>query len=168
MPLPPAGVFCCGHTESIYLCSPLTPPFLRLAGGPGAMKSSPTRTRSVRGRNTASATDSYAESEVPMGEAEGRPGKGCVAEMCRDWEAATDSARQAGIRVVQIRLPSVLAAHGHSILAAFLPLFRYGVGPVLGSGQRLMCFISCDDLVRAIEHIMACELRPPDRHGRGR
>ena len=106
---------------------------------------------------SASATDYYADSETPIGEAEGRPGKGYLPEMCRDWEAATDSARQAGIRVVSIRIPSVLAADGHSILAAFLPLFRYGVGPVLGSGKQLMCFISRDDLIRAIEHIIACE-----------
>jgi uncharacterized protein (TIGR01777 family) len=106
---------------------------------------------------SASATDWYAESETPIGEAAGRPGRGYVAEMCRDWEAATDAARQAGIRVVPIRIPSVLAARGHSILAAFLPLFRYGAGPILGSGRQLMCFISRDDLIRAIEHIMACE-----------
>ena len=37
------------------------------------------------------------------------------------------------------------------------PLCRYGVGPVLGSGKQLMCFISRDDLIRAIEHIIACE-----------
>jgi uncharacterized protein (TIGR01777 family) len=106
---------------------------------------------------SASATDFYADSDTPMDETDGRPGKGYVAEMCRDWEAATDPARQAGIRVVTIRIPSVLAAHGHSILAAFLPLFRYGVGPVLGSGKQLMCFISLDDLIRVIEHIIACE-----------
>jgi NAD dependent epimerase/dehydratase family enzyme len=48
---------------------------------------------------SASATDYYADSETPIGEAGGRPGKGYLAEMCRDWEAATDSVRQAGIRI---------------------------------------------------------------------
>ncbi|HEY0592689.1 MAG TPA: TIGR01777 family oxidoreductase [Thermoanaerobaculia bacterium] len=106
---------------------------------------------------SASATDYYAESESPVGEADGRPGSGYVAEMCRDWEAATEPARTAGIRVVPIRIPSVLAAKGHSILAAFLPLFRRGLGPILGSGRQLMCFIALDDMVRAIEHIIDCE-----------
>ncbi len=106
---------------------------------------------------SASATDYYADSETPIGEAEGLPGKGYVAEMCREWEQATEPARQAGIRVVSIRIPSVLASSGHSILAAFLPLFKCGLGPVLGSGRQLMCFIARDDLIRAIEHIMACE-----------
>lgn len=106
---------------------------------------------------SASATDYYAESDTPIGEAEGRPGQGFVAEMCRDWEAATDSARDAGIRVVLIRIPSVLAANGHSVLATFLPLFRCGLGPILGNGKQLMCFIARDDLLRAIEHIMTCD-----------
>ncbi len=106
---------------------------------------------------TASATDYYAESAQPIGEGEGRPGKGFVAEMCQDWEAAAQSAAQAGIRVVSIRIPSVLASNGHSILAAFLPLFKRGLGPILGSGKQLMCFIACDDMIRAIEHIMTCD-----------
>jgi uncharacterized protein (TIGR01777 family) len=106
---------------------------------------------------SASATDCYADSPAPIGEPEGRPGKGYVPEMCRDWEAATAPARDAGIRVVSIRIPSVPASVGHSILAAFLPLFRLGLGPVLGSGKQLMCFIARDDLIRAIEHIMACD-----------
>ncbi|MGE5176686.1 MAG: TIGR01777 family oxidoreductase [Hyphomicrobiales bacterium] len=106
---------------------------------------------------SASATDFYAETAAPVDEAEGRPGTGYLAEMCRDWEAATDAARQAGIRVVTIRIPSVLAREGHSILAAFLPLFRWGVGPILGTGRQLMCFISRDDLIRAVEHIIACD-----------
>ncbi len=106
---------------------------------------------------SASATDYYAESEAPIGEAEGQPGQGYVPEMCRDWEAATGSACQAGIRVVTIRIPSVLASEGHSILAAFLPLFKRGLGFVLGRGKQLMCFIARDDMVRAIEHIMMCK-----------
>jgi uncharacterized protein (TIGR01777 family) len=103
---------------------------------------------------SASATDYYADSETPIGEAEGQLGKGYMAEMCRDWEAATAPAAQSGIPVVLVRIPSVLASSGHSILAAFLPLFKRGVGPVLGSGKQLMCFISLGDMIRAIEHIM--------------
>jgi uncharacterized protein (TIGR01777 family) len=106
---------------------------------------------------SASATDYYAESETPIGEAEGRPGHGFVSEMCRDWESATEPARAAGIRVVQIRIPSVLASTGHSLLAAMLPAFRAGLGFVLGSGAQRMCFVALDDMVRAIEHIVACE-----------
>jgi uncharacterized protein (TIGR01777 family) len=106
---------------------------------------------------SASATDYYAPGKDPVGEADGKPGTGFLSEMCRDWEAATEAARQAGIRVVTIRIPSVLASDGHGILMTFLPLFKRGCGPVLGSGEQLMCFIARDDIIRAIEHIMMCE-----------
>ncbi len=103
---------------------------------------------------TASATDFYAASSSPTDEANGRPGAGFVSEMCRDWEVAAAPAREAGIRVVHIRIPSVLAAEGHSILAAFLPLFKAGLGPTLGNGKQLMSFIALDDMVRGIEYII--------------
>jgi uncharacterized protein (TIGR01777 family) len=101
----------------------------------------------------ASATDYYAFSSSPTSEADGQPGSGFVSEMCQAWEGATVAAGEAGIRVVNIRIPSVLAAAGHSVLAAFLPAFRVGLGFTLGSGKQLMCFIALDDMVRAIEHI---------------
>jgi uncharacterized protein (TIGR01777 family) len=106
---------------------------------------------------TASATDYYAPASTPTAEADGQLGNGFVSRMCQDWEAAASPAREAGIRVVNIRIPSVLAAEGHSILAAFLPLFRLGLGPTLGTGKQLMCFIARDDMVRAIEHIIEHE-----------
>ena len=105
----------------------------------------------------ASATDYYAFSAAPTSEGHGQPGTGFVSEMCQAWEAATVATCRAGIRTVNIRIPSVLAASGHSLLAAFLPLFRLGLGPTLGSGSQLMCFIALDDMVRAIEHIIDCE-----------
>ncbi len=103
---------------------------------------------------SASATDYYEDSDRPIGEEEGKPGRGYLPEMCRDWEAATEPARLAGIRVVPIRIPSVLAAHGHSVLAAVLPLFKRGLGFVLAAGQQKMCFIALDEIVRAIQHIV--------------
>jgi uncharacterized protein len=103
---------------------------------------------------TASATDYYAPSSSPTSEADGKPGTGFVSEMCQAWEAATSVAGEAGIRVVHLRIPSVLAAEGHSLLAACLPLFKVGLGPTLGSGRQRMCFIARDDMVRAIAHII--------------
>ena len=103
---------------------------------------------------SASATDYYAFSADPTGEEDGRPGHGFVSEMCQDWEHATDPAQKAGIRVVHIRIASVLAKDGHGILTGLLPLFRKGLGPVLGNGKQFMCFIARDDIVRAIQHII--------------
>ncbi len=103
---------------------------------------------------SASATDYYAFSADPIGEDDGKPGRGFVSEMCQDWEDASDSAQKAGIRTVCIRIASVLSKGGHGILAALLPLFRKGLGPVFGTGKQLMCFIARDDMVRAIQHII--------------
>ncbi len=103
---------------------------------------------------TASATDYYATSSTPTGEDEGRPGTGFVSEMTQAWEAAASPAREAGIRVAHIRTPSVLAGEGHGMLTAFLPLFKAGLGPTLGNGRQLMCFVARDDMVRAIAYIV--------------
>jgi uncharacterized protein (TIGR01777 family) len=103
---------------------------------------------------TASATDFYAPSASPVDEVTGHPGTGFVSEMCQAWEAAAAAARDAGIRVVHIRIPSVLGLGDHGMLATFLPLFKLGLGPTLGHGRQLMCFVALDDMVRAIEHII--------------
>lgn len=72
-----------------------------------------------------------------------------LSEVCRQWEAAADAARQAGIRVVHPRLGMVLAASGGA-LEQMLPPFRLGLGARLGSGQHWMSFIHLEDLVRLI------------------
>ena len=77
---------------------------------------------------------------------ESAPGRGFLAEVCRAWEAATEPARQQGIRVVQLRLGVVLSAAGGA-LAKMLPPFRLGLGGVLGSGQQYMSWIALDDVV---------------------
>lgn len=83
------------------------------------------------------------------------PGTGFLAEVCRDWEAAAQSARTAGIRVVNLRIGLVLSAQGGA-LAKMLPPFRLGLGGPLGDGRAYMSWITLDDLVGivhfAIEH----------------
>ncbi len=84
------------------------------------------------------------------------PGRGFLAEVCRAWEAATEPAKQHGIRVVQLRLGVVLSAAGGA-LAKMLPPFRLGLGGVLGSGQQYMSWIALDDVVGAIQHALVTE-----------
>jgi len=79
------------------------------------------------------------------------PGHGFLAEVCSDWEAAAAPARNAGIRVVHLRIGVVLSAHGGA-LAQMLPPFKLGVGGILGSGRQYMSWISMEDLVRVILH----------------
>jgi len=77
------------------------------------------------------------------------PGTGFLADVCRQWEAAADAARAAGIRVVHLRIGVVLAGDGGALSAMLLP-FKLGLGGVLGSGQQYMSWIAIDDVVGAI------------------
>jgi len=84
------------------------------------------------------------------------PGSGFLAEVARAWEAAADPARRAGIRVVHPRIGMVLAAHGGA-LATMLPLFRLGLGGVVGSGHQHVAWIALGDLVEAIRFLLATD-----------
>jgi uncharacterized protein (TIGR01777 family) len=84
------------------------------------------------------------------------PGSGFLAETCIAWEAATAQAREAGIRVVPVRLGVVITPEGGA-LAKMLPAFRAGIGGRLGSGQQWMSWISLRDAIRAIYFALSCE-----------
>jgi uncharacterized protein (TIGR01777 family) len=81
---------------------------------------------------------------------EGAPaGTGFLADLVKDWEAATGPAKAAGIRVVNIRTAVVLAAIGGMLSRLMLP-FRFGLGAKIGSGTQYFSWISLTDEVRAI------------------
>jgi uncharacterized protein (TIGR01777 family) len=89
------------------------------------------------------------------------PGTGFLAQVAQDWEAATQPAAAAGIRVVNLRFGIVLSKHGGA-LATMLPLFKLGLGGVLGSGKQWMSWISRDEIPHIITHILQhAELRGP-------
>jgi uncharacterized protein len=78
------------------------------------------------------------------------PGRGFLAEICRQWEnAANAAAKKKGTRVVTMRTGVVLAVNGGA-LKMMLPPFRFGLGGRLGSGRQWMSWIAIEDLVRAI------------------
>jgi uncharacterized protein (TIGR01777 family) len=81
------------------------------------------------------------------------PGTGFLADVCREWEAATRPAREAGIRVVNLRIGVVLSSAGGA-LARMLTPFKLGLGGVVGSGRQYMSWITLDDLVAAIHHLI--------------
>lgn len=81
-------------------------------------------------------------------------GSGFLAEVCRDWEAATVRASEAGIRVVRLRFGMILDAEGGA-LARMLPPFRAGLGGRIGSGNQFMSWITRDDAVDVVRHAIA-------------
>jgi len=84
---------------------------------------------------------------------ENKAGSGFLAELCQEWEAAAQPARKAGIRTVCIRTGMVLASHGGA-LPRMLPLFKLGLGGRLGNGRQYMSWITLEDVVGAILHIL--------------
>ena len=87
-------------------------------------------------------------------------GDGFLAETCVVWEAATVAAEEAGIRVAHLRTGIVLTPKGGA-LKKMLPLFKFGLGGRFGSGKQWMSWISIDDEVGAIEHLLTSELSGP-------
>ena len=78
-------------------------------------------------------------------------GGGFAAEICRQWEAATQPAAKAGIRTAQMRFGVVMSAHGGA-LPKMLPPFRLGLGGRLGSGRQWWSWVAVQDVVGAIDH----------------
>lgn len=74
-----------------------------------------------------------------------------LVEVAREWEAATDAARSAGIRVACTRFGMILTPAGGA-LGRMLPPFRLGVGGPLGSGRQWLSWAAIDDVVGAVHH----------------
>jgi uncharacterized protein (TIGR01777 family) len=92
---------------------------------------------------------------------ESRPGTGFLADLAREWEAATATAIAQGIRVVNLRLGVVLSANGGALTKMLTP-FRLGLGGVIGDGAQWMSWIALDDVTGAIRHALTTDaLRGP-------
>lgn len=87
-------------------------------------------------------------------------GGGFLADVCAEWERATEAAEAAGIRVVHLRIGLVLSGRGGA-LAPMARIFSLGGGGPVGSGRQGMSWISLDDLLAAILFIVLT----PSIHG---
>lgn len=86
--------------------------------------------------------DSWVDEDSPAG-------TGFLADLVRDWEAAADPARAAGIRTVHARTGLVVARSGGA-WAPLFPIFRAGLGGRLGSGRQFWSFIALHDEIAAL------------------
>ena len=76
-------------------------------------------------------------------------GSDFLAGVATEWERATDPARDAGVRVVQMRTGVVLGAGG-GMLGRVLPVFRAGVGGPIASGRQWLSWIAREDYARCV------------------
>jgi uncharacterized protein (TIGR01777 family) len=74
-----------------------------------------------------------------------------ISDLCRQWEASVEPARDAGIRVVNLRIGVVLTPKGGALRKMLIP-FKLCGGGVVGSGKQWWSWIAIDDLVRVILH----------------
>lgn len=103
---------------------------------------------------SASATGFYGAGveDEPAGERSPQ-GHGFLAEVCADWEREARVAETLGVRVVILRLGIVLTSEGGA-LRRMLPVFRLGLGGRLGSGQQGMSWITLEDTLRVVRHVL--------------
>src|SRR5262249_5628583 len=80
-------------------------------------------------------------------------GTGFLAETCRQWEAATGRAEEAGWRVIHLRTGVVLNPQEGALKKMLTP-FRLGLGGRIGNGRQWLSWISIADAVAAILHCL--------------
>jgi uncharacterized protein len=103
---------------------------------------------------SASAVGYYGDRGAELVDESSPPGRGFLAELCQQWETQTHAARDADVRVVNLRLGVVLSPNGGA-LAKMLTPFKLGLGGVIGSGEQYLSWIALDDLVRVIQFTLA-------------
>ena len=74
--------------------------------------------------------------------------------VCRNWEEATQIAKESGIRVVNLRIGIVLSS-SDGMLSKILPIFKLGFGIRIGNGNQYMSWIGLDDLLGLILYAIA-------------
>lgn len=85
-------------------------------------------------------------------------GDGFLARLCVDWEA---EAGKAGPRTKVALLRTASLLHPEAVLKPLIPLTRFGVSGPLGTGRQIWPWISLEDEVRAIRHIIDHRLEGP-------
>jgi uncharacterized protein len=85
------------------------------------------------------------------------PSDDFLSDLCQQWEASTIAAEKEAIRTVHLRTGLVLSAKGGA-LKKQLPLFKLGLGGRFGNGHQWQSWISIDDEVGAIAHLLSAEI----------
>jgi hypothetical protein len=96
----------------------------------------------------ASAIGFYGTSETATFDEMSPSGNDFLAEVCQAWEAEARKVKDAGVRLVILRLGIVLDNGG--ALAKMIPPFKLFAGGPLGTGQQWFSWIHRDDLVNLI------------------
>ena len=109
---------------------------------------------------SASAIGYYGDTGDRLTDETGPTGEGFLAEVVRQWEAATAPAEASGIRVAHLRTGIVLSGQG-GIVGKQLLLFKAGLGAPLGTGRQWVSWMSLQDTVGAMRHLLTADVAGP-------
>jgi uncharacterized protein (TIGR01777 family) len=102
--------------------------------------------------------DKDKERDAPDESADVSNTKGFLAEVSRQWEAASQPAADATAaspdnRIVNLRLAPIMSKAGGA-LGKLYPIFFLGGGGIVGSGKQYFSYISARDAARSMVHII--------------
>ncbi|MDX2239055.1 MAG: TIGR01777 family oxidoreductase [Leptolyngbyaceae cyanobacterium bins.302] len=96
----------------------------------------------------ASAIGYYGTSETATFDESSAAGEGFLADVCRAWEAEAQRVKEAGVRLVILRLGIVLGMGG--AIAKMVTPFKLFAGGPIGTGKQWFSWIHRDDVVNLI------------------
>jgi uncharacterized protein (TIGR01777 family) len=108
----------------------------------------------------ASAVGYYGDTGDRIVEEDASPGSSFLADVCRQWEAAADPARAAGVRVAHLRTGLVLAGDS-DLMKRLRPLVQLGIAGKLGNGRQYFPWITLRDEIRAITFVLTHDISGP-------
>lgn len=109
---------------------------------------------------SASGIDYYPDAGDEVLTEESGAGDSFLTDVCQRWEGATAPAQKAGIRTCLLRTGIVQSGDGGALRKMLLP-FKLGIGGRLGAGDQWWSWISIDDHVRAMLHLMESDVEGP-------
>ena len=109
---------------------------------------------------SASAIGFYGDTGDRVTDETGPTGQGFLAEVVRQWEAATAPAEAAGVRVAHLRTGIVLSGAGGALKKQVLAAKAFAGAP-LGTGRQWSSWISLHDEVAAVRHLLTSDVAGP-------
>ncbi|MGC3953247.1 MAG: TIGR01777 family oxidoreductase [Propionicimonas sp.] len=104
-----------------------------------------------------SAIGYYGDADLEVVDETTPPGRGFLAQLCVDWEAA---AGHSAVPTVTLRTGNVLTPSG-GFLGAQKALFAAGLGGRIGSGRQFVSWIGLTDWLRAVAWLLDSDLTGP-------
>lgn len=109
---------------------------------------------------SASAVGYYGDRDDEELDESSSAGTDFLADVCVQWERAAQQFQELGIRTVSVRTAIVLGPGG-GMMAKLLPIFRFGLGGRLGSGNQWFSWIHSNDLVQVYVHAIEQDISGP-------